>query len=68
MKHPDLEEMSVARYPHAGTNEITHKLTKTEKSIRPMADHLELLEVWINETQCFSHIPKLAWEFYIGGY
>lgn len=68
MEHPDLEEMRVARYPHAGTNEITHKLTKTEKSIRPMAENTERLEVWINETQCFSDIPKSAWEFYIGGY
>lgn len=24
--------------------------------------------VWINETQYFANVPKVAWEFYIGGY
>ena len=24
--------------------------------------------VWINKEQCFSDIPELAWNFYIGGY
>ena len=25
-------------------------------------------KVFINETQYFDHVPKIAWEFYIGGY
>ncbi len=25
-------------------------------------------KVWINETQYFSGVPQVAWEFYIGGY
>ncbi len=25
-------------------------------------------KVWINETQYFSDVPQVAWEFYIGGY
>ena len=24
--------------------------------------------VWINKEQCFSDVPELAWQFYIGGY
>ena len=24
--------------------------------------------VFINTTQCFSNVPELAWNFYIGGY
>ncbi|MCJ8323249.1 MAG: hypothetical protein HRU29_04150 [Rhizobiales bacterium] len=28
----------------------------------------ELGDVWINEDQYFGNVPKLAWEFYIGGY
>lgn len=25
-------------------------------------------KVWINPTQYFGNVPKVAWEFYIGGY
>lgn len=68
MEHPDLQKISLAKYPNAGSNEITNRLTKSEKSIREMEENPDLLEVWINKEQCFSHIPKSAWEFYIGGY
>ena len=29
---------------------------------------MELLDVYINETQYFKNVPKSAWEFYIVGY
>ena len=28
----------------------------------------EVGKVWINDTQYFDRVPKIAWEFYIGGY
>ena len=26
------------------------------------------VNVWINKEQCFSNVPEIAWNFYIGGY
>ena len=31
-------------------------------------DNPEIGDVWINDEQFFSRVPKIAWEFYIGGY
>ncbi|MBK1694123.1 DNA methyltransferase [Chromatium weissei] len=28
----------------------------------------EAEKIWINNTQCFNHVPEIAWTFYIGGY
>ena len=34
-----------------------------------ITDHKQNIgQVWINDTQYFDGVPKLAWEFYIGGY
>jgi predicted helicase len=48
-------EANVANFPVQGTNEI-------EKP-----EYIES-RVFINPTQYFDHVPKSAWEFYIGGY
>ena len=69
MESPCLEdELSILRYPHSGNNIIENRLTKTENSIKEMKNNPDYLEVWINQNQCFSGIPKSAWEFFIGGY
>lgn len=31
-------------------------------------DSEDLCKVWINEEQYFDNVPRVAWEFYIGGY
>lgn len=55
MTSATLDELTV-QYPATGDNKIT---------INP---RYENGKVWINETQYFDNVPKLAWNFYIGGY
>ncbi len=45
----------ITKYPEDGDNKVG-KLKYKDGS------------VWINETQYFSGVPRVAWEFYIGGY
>lgn len=45
----------ITRYPEGGNNLVD----------KPRYDDGK---VYINETQYFEGVPKLAWEFYIGGY
>ena len=45
----------ITGYPADGNNKVTK------------ARYLDG-NVYINDTQHFSNVPKVAWEFYIGGY
>lgn len=36
--------------------------------MRPLCASADTGRVYINETQYFDKVPKVAWEFYIGGY
>jgi predicted helicase len=45
----------ITTYPVNGSNEVTKLRYENGK-------------VWINNDQYFDGIPKIAWEFYIGGY
>lgn len=45
----------ITKYPEAGSNEVDKIKFDSEK-------------VWINDTQYFSGVPVIAWNFYIGGY
>jgi hypothetical protein len=45
----------ITTYPVDGSNEVTKIRYEAEK-------------VWINSDQYFDHVPRVAWEFYIGGY
>ncbi len=65
MKHSALEK-SPATYPAGGDNIISRKLTKTSPGYIPIDDIKG--RVWINDQQYFDQVPKVAWEFYIGGY
>ena len=56
----------ITRYPHAGDNTITRRLTKKEWEL--LDENNQLGRIWLNDTQCFEAIPVVAWEFYIGGY
>lgn len=48
-------EKYITTYPVGGSNEIGKIKYESGK-------------VWINNDQHFDHVPKIAWEFYIGGY
>ncbi len=58
MKSSTLDNYETT-YSSSGTNEV-------EKiSYQPTQDYGN---VYINDTQFFGNVPKIAWEFYIGGY
>ena len=50
-----IVEKYITQYPEDGTNTVNKPSYKDEK-------------VYINETQYFSNVPEIAWNFYIGGY
>lgn len=54
MESPKLDTL-ITEFPVSGSNEV-EKITYKDDS------------VYINQTQYFSGVPKIAWEFYIGGY
>lgn len=50
----------ITQFPIAGDNIVEN--VKFEQ----ISD--DIGQVWINETQYFNNVPRIAWEFYIGGY
>jgi len=50
-----LLEHRITQYPIAGTNQVGKIRYENGK-------------VYINESQYFSNVPQIAWDFYIGGY
>ena len=55
-------------YPMAGDNTVTRKMTKSSIGFEPEESDGSIGKVWINDTQYFTNVPLIAWEFYIGGY
>ncbi len=56
----------ITTYSVSGDNQVTRSIGKNDYKI---TDHKhEIGQVWINDIQYFDGVPKLAWEFYIGGY
>jgi len=54
----------ITSYPMSGHNEVSRRVSSKD---------FELLDaksgrVWINESQFFEGVPKIAWEMYLGGY
>lgn len=58
----------ITEFPVAGTNEVTKSMTAKSPGSVASEDNPEIGDVWINDDQYFSGVPKIAWEFYIGGY
>lgn len=58
----------ITTYPIAGNNEIVRSLTTKSPGWVAHGNNQNMGDVWINEAQYFGNIPKIAWEFYIGGY
>ena len=54
-------EKRITTYPQAGNNEV-------EKVLFEMSEESSTGKVRINPDQYFEGVPKIAWEFYIGGY
>jgi len=61
-------EQYITTYPKDGDNVITRKLTKTSIGFELTNEAVGIGRVWINDDQYFDKVPKVAWEFYIGGY
>ncbi len=57
LESPTLEKL-ITRYSQDGTNAVE----------RVEFEGKEKGKVWINETQYFNNVPRIAWEFFIGGY
>lgn len=55
-------------YPVGGDNTVTRKMTKTSVGFEPDKSDNSIGKVWLNDTQYFTNVPLIAWEFYIGGY
>jgi len=55
-------------YPIGGDNAVTRKMTKTSVGFEPDEADSSIGKVWLNDTQYFTNVPLVAWEFYIGGY
>ena len=54
-------EKRITTYPQAGNNQV-------EKVLFEISEESSTGKVRINQDQYFEGVPKIAWEFYIGGY
>lgn len=55
-------------YPNGGDNRVTRKMTAANVGFELTDAENETGRVWINDEQFFGEVPRVAWEFYIGGY
>ncbi|MFV0543662.1 MAG: type ISP restriction/modification enzyme [Marinicella pacifica] len=67
MESPLMDNF-ITSYPIDGDNKVTRKMTKASIGFEADKDNPGFGKVWINDDQYFDGVPKLAWEFYIGGY
>ena len=65
LESPKVEDY-ITGYPEDGDNIVS----KPRFTNQPVTEALEVTvgRVYINETQYFSNVPEVAWNFYIGGY
>ena len=64
----DIVSEFITEFPISGTNEVTKSMTAKSPGWIASSEDSEIGDVWINDEQYFSGVPKIAWEFYIGGY
>jgi predicted helicase len=67
MEHEKSNKL-ITKFPVSGSNEITRRLTKTNIGFELTDKEKKTGRVWINDEQYFDKVPRLAWNFYIGGY
>ncbi|GAK59089.1 adenine specific DNA methyltransferase [Candidatus Vecturithrix granuli] len=65
LESPKVLEFITA-YPQDGDNRITRKITSKDYEMTDREQQIG--RVWVNDRQYFDKVPKIAWEFYIGGY
>jgi predicted helicase len=69
LESPEVENY-ITQYPVDGDNVVDKPMfvviTSETKQSAPSVR--EIGNVYINKTQYFKNVPKIAWEFYIGGY
>lgn len=58
----------ITTYPQDGDNVVRRKITKSSPGWVLIDEEKQLGRVWINDEQYFDQVPRVAWEFYIGGY
>lgn len=67
MESSKVEEY-ITGYPEDGDNVVTRKMTSKSPGFELTDQKTKTGKVWINDTQYFSDVPEVAWNFYIGGY
>ena len=58
----DVVEQFITQYPIDGDNVVTKPRFVSPSAVEDKGN------VYINETQYFTNVPVVAWNFYIGGY
>ena len=58
----------ITTYPNGGDNIVTRKMTTASIGFELTDAENRSGRVWINDEQFFDKVPRVAWEFYIGGY
>ena len=68
-------EKRITTYPQTGNNQVEKVWYSPSMTIPGEGQNSPTVEglgkagkVWINHDQYFDGVPKIAWEFYIGGY
>jgi predicted helicase len=67
LESPKVSEF-ITSYPIDGDNTVTRKMTTKSIGWESTSAEKTIGRVWINDTQYFDGVPRVAWEFYIGGY
>ena len=63
---PELAPQALPSVVEGQTNVVHGSTSSPRTAVLEQADMTG--KVWINDTQYFDSVPKIAWEFYIGGY
>ncbi len=67
LESPRVEEF-ITGYPVSGDNRVEKPVYRNPVATAPGSDLDPIGKVYINDTQYFSDVPEVAWNFYIGGY
>ncbi len=61
-------DFTVRPEPVEGQTDVVHGSTGSPRTAEYASETEVFGKVWINDTQYFDGVPKIVWEFYIGGY
>ena len=64
----DIVNNPITEFITSGNNEVTKSMTARSPGWIATEENTNIGDVWINDEQYFSGVPKIAWDFYIGGY